>query len=914
MTSQIFISYSKKDSEITTRLANDLREKKFKVWFDTAIGGGEQWRDAIETTLKAAEEVIVVLSPNSIDSDWVQYEGTVAYTLGKRIIPILVADLEESQQLPPWLSQIQYINFVLQPYEKALAQLAEALTPPNPIQDLLDQEVEAYNQTGDLIGEAVLRVIDEAIDTLSISEVAQTLIDKSRQDIAARRQEEEKLKAEKEEADRLLLENQALRIKEQEKANQELRRRNLFFIIASVLAVILFITASVFAFQVNDANAMLESLNGELQSAKATIQASLNVAVEGLQDVGLSIADLTDQAASQRLATEALSLTESNSEISLLLSVEAIKSADTPEAREALLAGLAQYQGQPGADLGEILGSYNTTISTFALNDANTKLALGSQDGEIFLWDLDGQIRQSQTVTGQGAVLDLVFSSDGNRLISGDSDGQVNLYQVSTGDLIQSYSLSSQPQNLAFGLNKKFRIAPESTAGSRALGTDVSRWQGEIDWQKVKDFGVSFVFIKATEGLNLDSNFNENWQGAGKAGLLRGVYHVFRSETDSEAQIQFFYNTVLETGDLGELPPIIDIELEPFSESQVRIALDELHKTFGKTPIIYAPLFIWANNIRDTSWAGDYALWIPQYPSQDWSADLVDQLQTSEPSRLPVGWEDWTFWQFTAKAPGKQLGVTSSQADLNFFNGSLQDLYGFLNLSEIILVTGNTRGEVSLWDTDNGEQIQTLSAGISNVQHLAIDPKGIEIAIVNQDRVQTDTGSQFEYTIILWNPNTNTSRFFTGTTTRISQIAYSPDGNQIAVGSETGSIGLWEIATRQKAYDVLTDCASISSLVFSPDGKTIACGGENGISLIDALTGKQIAFFALPQVSKIQTMAFSPNGENLLASDMDGNVLSLDVDPQSWAMRACEIVGRNFTTEEWNEYIGGEYRSTCGDF
>ena len=87
MTDQIFISYSKKDSEFTADLSNDLREKNFKVWFDTAIGGGEQWREAIENTLKAAEEVIVVLSPNSIDSDWVQYEGTVAYTLGKRIIP-----------------------------------------------------------------------------------------------------------------------------------------------------------------------------------------------------------------------------------------------------------------------------------------------------------------------------------------------------------------------------------------------------------------------------------------------------------------------------------------------------------------------------------------------------------------------------------------------------------------------------------------------------------------------------------------------------------------------------------------------------------------------------------------------------------------------------------------------------------
>ena len=59
----IFISYSKKDSELVTKLAEDLRERNFKVWFDTEIGGGEHWRNTIEDKLKASEEVIVVLSP-----------------------------------------------------------------------------------------------------------------------------------------------------------------------------------------------------------------------------------------------------------------------------------------------------------------------------------------------------------------------------------------------------------------------------------------------------------------------------------------------------------------------------------------------------------------------------------------------------------------------------------------------------------------------------------------------------------------------------------------------------------------------------------------------------------------------------------------------------------------------------------
>ena len=111
MTSHIFISYNKQDKDFTAQLADDLQEYGFKVWYDPNIGGGEQWKETIVAKLKSAEEVIVVLSPNSIDSDWVQYEGSMASVLGKNIYPILIANLRVDQNLPPWMERIQYINF-----------------------------------------------------------------------------------------------------------------------------------------------------------------------------------------------------------------------------------------------------------------------------------------------------------------------------------------------------------------------------------------------------------------------------------------------------------------------------------------------------------------------------------------------------------------------------------------------------------------------------------------------------------------------------------------------------------------------------------------------------------------------------------------------------------------------------------
>ncbi|MFN3444021.1 MAG: glycoside hydrolase family 25 protein, partial [Rhizobium rosettiformans] len=51
-------------------------------------------------------------------------------------------------------------------------------------------------------------------------------------------------------------------------------------------------------------------------------------------------------------------------------------------------------------------------------------------------------------------------------------------------------------------------------------GIDVSKWNGDVDWRQVKKSGVSFVFIKATEGKDrIDPRFREYWEGAKAAGI-----------------------------------------------------------------------------------------------------------------------------------------------------------------------------------------------------------------------------------------------------------------------------------------------------------------------------------------------------------------------------------------------------------
>ena len=56
-------------------------------------------------------------------------------------------------------------------------------------------------------------------------------------------------------------------------------------------------------------------------------------------------------------------------------------------------------------------------------------------------------------------------------------------------------------------------------------GIDVSKFQGDIDWNAVANSGVKFAWIKATEGGDPDARFQANWEGAKAAGIPHGAYH-----------------------------------------------------------------------------------------------------------------------------------------------------------------------------------------------------------------------------------------------------------------------------------------------------------------------------------------------------------------------------------------------------
>lgn len=100
---------------------------------------------------------------------------------------------------------------------------------------------------------------------------------------------------------------------------------------------------------------------------------------------------------------------------------------------------------------------------------------------------------------------------------------------------------------------------PPLQAGER-YGIDVSAHQEAIDWEAVAGDGITFAYIKASEGGDwTDERFEENWEGADDAGLDRGAYHFFTLCTPGAAQARQFLSVA--PPEPSALPPALDVEL-----------------------------------------------------------------------------------------------------------------------------------------------------------------------------------------------------------------------------------------------------------------------------------------------------------------------------------------------------------------
>ena len=195
-------------------------------------------------------------------------------------------------------------------------------------------------------------------------------------------------------------------------------------------------------------------------------------------------------------------------------------------------------------------------------------------------------------------------------------------------------------------------------------GIDVSKYQGDIDFGAALKGGVSFAYLKATEGGDrIDSRFAQNWRAAKAAGMPRGAYHFFYHCRSGAEQARWFIANV--PRDPDALPPVLDVEWTPDSPTctkrppredlvaEMSDFLDAIEKHYGVRPIVYAPIDVHRDRLVGTFRHREF--WVRAV------ADHPRNVYTNRPFR---------FWQYTAT--GTVPGV-KGDVDRNAFSGSRAD-------------------------------------------------------------------------------------------------------------------------------------------------------------------------------------------------------------------------------------------------
>jgi energy-coupling factor transporter ATP-binding protein EcfA2 len=184
--------------------------------------------------------------------------------------------------------------------------------------------------------------------------------------------------------------------------------------------------------------------------------------------------------------------------------------------------------------------------------------------------------------------------------------------------------------------------------------------------------------------------------------------------------------------------------------------------------------------------------------------------------------------------------------------------------------------EIQLWNVTNPAHPTRSGpplSGPSYIVAMAFNPPGNILATASLDGA-TQLFNVTNATLI--------AQFNSSTASTDSDVAFSPDGKTLAVGSGH-TIELWSVVTDNIVREV-TSSTNINAVAFSPDGSILAVGSGNGaVQLWNVSNGAPIGALLTFTTSTVNAVAFSLDGRTLVAGSGDGTVRLWDVSAPAYA-------------------------------
>ena len=300
-------------------------------------------------------------------------------------------------------------------------------------------------------------------------------------------------------------------------------------------------------------------------------------------------------------------------------------------------------------------------------------------------------------------------------------------------------------------------------------GVDVSVYQGDIDFNALRNSGVRVVYIRAGRGGEEDTNFQRNYQGAKDAKLVRGFYYYVTARNEKQAKEQAEHFASLLKGKDFNARPVMDFEdFGDLSDREVNAIgtafLDELQRLTGIKPMVYTDSYS-AEELWNRSFSS-YPLWVANYEG------------TKDPETGV--WDDWVGFQYSDN--GRVDGI-DGPVDMDYFT------------SGVVLYTTEKPGQydpdapdITRYTVRSGETLRGIARKFGVSVAALVEANGLQnpnmiyVGEVLRIPKEEETEKYFLYTVKKGDNLWNLSRKYGTTVSILAKDNYIPNPNLIYIG------------------------------------------------------------------------------------------------------------------------------------
>ena len=914
----VFISYSRKDIAFARLLHEALLENELETWIDWQdIPPSADWLAEVYEAIEGADAFVFVISETSLNSEICSLEMNHAAQHNKRLIPIVVKDVE-AEQVPKELAVLNWIFFedAGEKFAEAMENLVTAITVD---QDWLKGHTRFENRA--LAWERKESDRGLLLRGSDLAEAENWLAGSAGKDPQPT----------------------ALQTQYILKSREDSTRRQRITLGAVGVGLVVAVCLGILAWtQRNIAvtEGFQRATAEALAIAEADARATQQTIAEQQRDIAEEQRDIAVKGLSGKIGVEALSILSQSQSLSLLLSLEALHLADTMEARSSLLSGITKYR-----KLEKILFSNKNSAECVEYSPDGKVIATchlkNTEQGSVLLWD--AKTGNQISIAGvSGADSTAVVFSPNNQMMAilSSSENTITLWDLETNTLIENListpiDITLNSKSIAFHPTENYFAMPYDEGSVQFRDSTTQALIAELYSDQIPDVSA-LAFSLDGEKLAVGSlhgpialweldNLEE------PASILEGTDGAYLLTFNPDGE-QLAYVSKLDVDWNDSTWNVYDLTtdtIEYFSHCKC-IVMDIDFSTDGKY-LAVADEGSWLTLDR-TQEAGGFVLLqghqgLQNITSISFSPDghIAATSNPDTSSSNPI-----------AKNPSAQALIWDLNAEYPIIKsvpyGRIISLE-FNPIHENILASASssTFNIIAFWDTNNGVMIKELNTD-STIKNLAYSPDGKIMAFVSDHSIQlwdaenyrplTDLVGTGQVTVssLSFNPdgdlftggNDGSIRKWSGKDlnelpflifhpssqegdTIVEHIDVSPDGNFLAsLSGET--LAIWNLQSQEPFPQILTSAGdderfenyygAWNQVVFHPDGTLLAAARRGGaIDFWEIPSRSWIEqVMDLDQEGGIDSIEFSPDGYWLASSHQGWTNL--------WDVQTFQLVGQ----------------------